>query len=83
MTDIEKTIAINLNKCRYLPASFEKRFARDMSFIAENNPTIELTEKQREQLYRQLKIYRKQLPQLYRLHHPEARSNNSSQATLF
>lgn len=83
MTDIEKSIAINLNKCRYMPGSFEKRFARDMAFVAENNPTIDLTEKQREQLYRQLKRYRKQLPQIFMLHHPESSENNTSQMSLF
>lgn len=70
MTENEKIIALALGVCRYLPASFEKRFARDLSAIAKNNPDYELSERQKEQLYNQLKSYRGQIPKIYEKYYP-------------
>lgn len=47
-----------LNRCRFLPASYEKRFARDM---AQKQVGDTLTLKQLEYLEKILKRYRKQL----------------------
>lgn len=66
MTADEINIAKALDSCTYLPGSFEKRFARDMAAYAEFNPKYELTEKQRDWLYKQLKRYRKQIPNTYK-----------------
>lgn len=69
MTLEERIIAINLDKCTYLPGSFEKRFARDMAFFAKNQPDRELTARQKEWLYQQLKRYRRQIPKTYQKYH--------------
>ena len=52
----------------YLPGSFDKRFARNISAIASSSPEKELSEKQAEWLFRLLFKYRKQLPELYLKH---------------
>ena len=50
-----------LNRCTYLPGSFEKRFARNMAALAESNPDKELTAKQSEWLEKQFFRYRNQI----------------------
>lgn len=59
MTDDEKRAALALEKCTYLPGSFEKRFARDMAGIARG--TAEITVKQRGWLWKQVHRYRRQI----------------------
>jgi len=61
MTSAEVDLAIALHRCRYAPATFEKRFAADMSHRAvhEVHPTI--TEKQAAVMQRMAHRYRKQL----------------------
>jgi len=56
---IEK--AKQLSRCRFLPGSFDKRFARDMGSIAENKPDHELTEKQSAYLDKLAYKYRRQI----------------------
>lgn len=65
MTPQEREIAINLDRCTYLPGSFEKRFARDMAFFAQNDPDREMTARQRSWMLTQLKRYRRQIPNTY------------------
>jgi hypothetical protein len=71
MTKEEILISINLGKCRHLPASFDKRFANNMAALAKSNPGKELTNSQREQLYRMLKSYRRQIPNTFMRFHPD------------
>lgn len=44
---------------------FDKRFMRNISAQAENKPESELSEKQKEWIFRLLYKYRRQLPNLY------------------
>ena len=44
-TDIERAAMLALGHVRYLPASFNKRFGRDMATLAEN-PEAEVTPRQ-------------------------------------
>lgn len=62
MTEDQHAMAIHLGACRFLPASFDKRFARDMWAIAAENPEKELTEKQHTYLCRAVYKYRRQIP---------------------
>jgi hypothetical protein len=75
MTKDEIIIALNLDQCTYLPGSFEKKFARDICGQAKGSPEKELTEAQRDWLYKQLKRYRRQIPATYQKYHPD-NSNN-------
>lgn len=59
-------ICIALGSVRYLPGSFDKRFAHGLYDIATNTPAKELSEKQNEWMYRLLYKYRRQLPNTYR-----------------
>ena len=68
MTQDEINICINLGKVRYLPASFDKRFGNTMHSLAINNPEKELSENQKEWIYRLVYKYRKQLPKTYEKH---------------
>ncbi len=64
MTRGEIIIATNLHsKVTFLPASFDKRFSRDLYYLAKADPEKELTEKQRAYLFKLLHKYRKQLPE--------------------
>lgn len=65
MTQEEIEISQALFTCTYLPGSFEKMFASSMNAIATTNTHYELTSKQKTQLYRQLKRYRKQIPKTF------------------
>ncbi len=50
MTEHEKTMARALNGCTFVPGTGTKRFARNMAFLAENNPDTELTGGQKKYL---------------------------------
>jgi len=66
MTTEEINIARALHfRCRYLPGSFEKRFARSIKELADEYPDKALTDRQRSWLYQQLKRYRRQIPEIY------------------
>lgn len=65
MTKEEQTICINLGNVRCLPATFDKRFTRNVSSMAKNTPEKELSQSQKEIIYRLLYKYRKQLPKTY------------------
>lgn len=61
MTPYQITIAKKLQQCSFLPGSFDKRFARDIAFLATNSPDKELTEKQAACLDRLVYRYRRQI----------------------
>lgn len=56
MTERERAAVIALTKCSFLPASWDKRFVRDMADKAE------VSEKQAASIARLAWRYRKQLP---------------------
>lgn len=66
MTKEEKHICLNLGNVRCLPATFDKRFTRNVCQMAKEDK--ELTESQRELIYRLLYKYRKQLPKTYNIY---------------
>lgn len=72
MTKDEIEISIALGNVRYLPGSFDKRFGMNVSSRAKRESNKELTEGQKEWLYRILYKYRKQLSVTYQKHknHP-------------
>jgi hypothetical protein len=72
MTTDEISIIHALSNVTYLPGSFNKRFIRSLNGIADNKPEQEITEKQREWMYRLLYTYRRQVPIVYEKHkdHP-------------
>ena len=47
MTEHEIRLAKALASCSYLPGSSQKRFARDIGFLAEHSPEKEISERQR------------------------------------
>ena len=61
MTREQRITALMLGKCRFLPGSFDKRFARSMRDIALYKPAQELTEKQAECLVKMAGRYRRQM----------------------
>jgi hypothetical protein len=68
MEDYQQKICLALGNVRYLPGSFDKRFALNMSSIARLQPEKVLSKSQNEWMFRILYKYRKQLPALYQLH---------------
>ena len=61
MTDAERTLARALGCCTFLPASSQKRFARNIAAQAEAvDPQI--TDKQRRYLHIMVHRYRRQIP---------------------
>jgi len=62
MTPAERSIAIALGRCSFLPGSWDKRFARDLAIVAERSPEIAYTERQSAHLLRLAHKYRRQLP---------------------
>lgn len=62
MTEHEIELGTALGLCSFLPASAEKRFARNMAFLAKATPERELTERQRYYLEIMAWRYRRQLP---------------------
>lgn len=55
-------IARALGDCFFLPASWDKRFARQMAYVAEHSPDKDLTDKQIANLIRLAHKYRRQMP---------------------
>ncbi len=66
MTEDERSICIALGNVRYAPGTWDKRFGFSVAGKAERN--TELTESQKEWIYRLLYKYRGQLPRLYNIH---------------
>ena len=62
MTPSERRIAAHLGACSFLPASWDKRFARDMAFHANNAPDKPLSAAQSAHLLRLCQKYRRQIP---------------------
>lgn len=73
MTPDEIHIISKLTLVRFLPASWAKRFVKDIASVAK--PETELSEKQSEWIYRLLYTYRKQVPYTYNKfkHHKHCR----------
>jgi hypothetical protein len=65
MSADEILIAQKLNAVRLLPATWSKRFIIAMYFTSIDKPETELSESQKEWLYRNLYKYRKQVPVTY------------------
>ena len=65
MTAAEIEIALAFDRVKFLPASWDKSFARQWSNQARGNPKFQLTDKQAEWLYRLLYKYRRQIPDVY------------------
>src|SRR5262245_36189733 len=61
MTEAERHAARALAGCRFTPASWEKRFARDMGEYARTPGYGSLTERQRENLWYLVYRYRRQI----------------------
>lgn len=59
LTEKQKAMAHQLNCCRFLPASFDKRFAREVA------GATELTERQIELLKQYYYKYRKQITAMF------------------
>jgi hypothetical protein len=51
-----------LGRCSFLPGTADKRFARDLAFLAEHSPEREITERQALNLQRLAWKYRRQMP---------------------
>jgi hypothetical protein len=64
MTDAEKKACIAIGNGRYLPGTWDKRFARKMHEIALQSPDKGLSEKQRDQIKRIMHKYRKSITQV-------------------
>ena len=62
MTEDQKEIITSLNRCKYFPGSWDKRFVKNIA-----NATT-LTDKQAEWILRLLYKYRKQNPVVYKKH---------------
>lgn len=62
MTAQETALAIALGACRFVPGSWEKRFARDMAARARARPEDPLMPKQARWLRRLHHKYRRQIP---------------------
>ena len=62
MNPNEAKIAAALVRCTFLPASWDKRFARDIAAQAEHRPDMPLTDRQAAHLLRLVHKYRRQLP---------------------
>lgn len=65
MTEAQKTAIRLLSRCTFLPASYDKRFARNMGYAlqaqeAEPNNSLPLTGKQDEYLFALVHKYRRQ-----------------------
>ncbi len=62
VTEHEIALAKALGACSFLPGSSQKRFARDLAFVAEHSPDRELTDRQRHYLQLMAWRYRRQIP---------------------
>jgi hypothetical protein len=63
VTPHEITLAKALGSCSYMPGSSQKRFAKDISFLAEHSPERELSLRQRHYMELMAWRYRRQLPE--------------------
>ncbi len=61
MTDEQIALALRLEKCRFLPGSFDKRFCRSMANRARYAPETDLTPKEAKCLEDMGHRYRRQL----------------------
>ncbi len=61
MTPDQIDKALKLRRCSFLPGSWDKRFARDIGFVAEHHPAKELTERQSKCLDNLVHKYRRQI----------------------
>ena len=61
MTDRGREAARALSACRFLPGSFDKRFAQSMAALAGKGDGA-LTEKQHRLLWKMVYRYRRQIP---------------------
>jgi len=66
MTPEEILIAKNLGTVKTLPGSWAKKFITVMHYKAEHLAGIDLTDSQKEWLFRLLYTYRKQIPDIYK-----------------
>jgi hypothetical protein len=60
MTGLERDTALALSNCTFLPASHDKRFARDIAHLA--TAGLDLSERQSAHLFRLAGKYRRQMP---------------------
>lgn len=65
MTNDEQTICKAIGTVRFLPGSWDKRFANNMAALAVSDPQVELSAGMKEWIYRILYKYRRQLPVVY------------------
>ena len=61
MTDEQKQKARALEKCSFLPGSYQKRFAHSVAATARYKPELDLTEKQAKYLNDLFHQYRRQI----------------------
>lgn len=64
MTEAEKKACIAIGNGRYLPGTWDKRFARKMAEKALQAPESDLSERQREQIKRIMQKYRRSITQV-------------------
>ena len=62
MSPREIEVAKALGACTFLPGSWNKRFAKDIKWLAEHTPEKELTPRQSANLVRLAWRYRRQMP---------------------
>ena len=62
MTPHEIELAKALGGCSFCPATSQKRFARDIAFLAVNDPAREISDRQRYYLEIMAWRFRRQLP---------------------
>jgi hypothetical protein len=68
MTPEQIEICLKFGNVRFLPGSFDKRFAYNVHAIASRTPDKQLSDSQNEWMFRLLYKYRKQLPVTYEKH---------------
>lgn len=64
MTDAEINACMAIGNGRFLPGTWDKRFARKMAEKALQTPESDLSEKQREQIKRIMQKYRRSITQV-------------------
>lgn len=62
MTEHEIALATHLGGCSFLPGTSMKRFCKDLAWLAANNPTQEITLRQRHYMELMAWRFRRQLP---------------------
>ncbi len=75
MSADELFIIEKLGACRYAPATWSKRFVRDLYHASKDTPEVELSELQKAWIYRILYTKRKQLPHTFNRYkkHPDCK----------